>query len=168
MKYNRKAVVAAIVKIQKEKFEEERAKLEAEKPILEDKILKLATSFVSKLTKAQIMDGLKGAVYRVSFLTSPSGKTTGASFTVSVDRDEDDKDLIELKEAYDNYHNALIRIREINSYLEYNYKHGACKNLIDRVNRDAPYDYELQADELLKSPKLASDIEALRKAIFED
>lgn len=167
MKYNRKAVVAAIVKIQKEKFEQERAKLEAEKPILEDKMLKLAASFVSKLTKAQIMDGLRGAVYRVSFQTS-IGKTTGASFTVSVDRDEDDKDLIELKEAYDNYHNALIRIREINSYLEYNYKHGACKNLIDRVNRDAPYDYELQADELLKSPKLSADIEALRKAIFED
>lgn len=167
MKYNRKAVVAAIVKIQKEKFEQERAKLEAEKPILEDKMLKLAASFVSKLTKAQIMDGLKGAVYRVSLLTS-LGKTTGASFTVSVDRDEDDKDLIELKEAYDNYHNALIRIREINSYLEYNYKYGACKNLVDRVNRDAPYDYELQADELLKSPKLSADIEALRKAIFED
>ena len=167
MKYNRKAVVAAIVKIQKEKFEEERTKLEAEKPILEDKMLKLAASFVSKLTKTQIMDGLKGAVYRVSFLTS-SGKTTGASFTVQVDRDEDDKDLVELKEAYDNYHNALIRIREINSYLEYNYKHGACKNLVDRVNRDAPYDYELQADELLKSPKLSADIEALRKAIFED
>ena len=167
MKYNRKAVVAAIVKVQKEKFEEERSKLEAEKPILEDKMLKLAASFVSKLTKAQIMDGLKGAVYRVSFLTS-AGKTTGASFTVSVDRDEDDKDLVELKEAYDNYHNALIRIREINSYLEYNYKHGACKNLIDKVNRDAPYDYELQADELLKSPKLAADIEALRKSIFED
>lgn len=167
MKYNRKAVVAAIVKIQKEKFEQERAKLEAEKPILEDKMLKLAASFVSKLTKAQIMDGLKGAVYSVSFQTS-IGKTTGASFTVQVDRDEDDKDLIELKEACDNYHNALIRIREINSYLEYNYKHGACKNLIDRVNRDAPYDYELLADELLKSPKLAADIEALRKAIFED
>lgn len=167
MKYNRKAVVAAIVKVQKEKFEEERTKLEAEKPILEDKMLKLAASYVSKLTKEQIMDGLKGAVYRVSFQTS-IGKTTGASFTVSVDRGEDDKDLVELKEAYDNYHNALIRIREINSYLEYNYKYGACKNLIDRVNRDAPYDYELQADELLKSPKLAADIEALRKAIFED
>ena len=167
MKYNRKAVVAAIVKIQKEKFEQERAKLEAEKPILEDKMLKLAASFVSKLTKAQIMDGLKGAVYRVSFQTS-IGKTTGASFTVSVDRDEDDKDLVELKEAYDNYHNALIRLREINSYLEYNYKYGACKNLIDRVNRDAPYDYELQADEILKSPELAADIETLRKAIFED
>lgn len=167
MKYNRKAVVAAIVKVQKEKFEEERTKLEAEKPILEDKMLKLAASFVSKLTKTQIIEGLKGAVYRVSFLTS-LGKTTGASFTVSVDRDENDKDLIELKEAYDNYHNALIRIREINSYLEYNYKHGACKNLIDRVNRDAPYDYELQADEILKNPELVANIEALRKDIFKD
>lgn len=167
MKYNRKAVVAAIVKVQKEKFEQERTKLEAEKPILEDKMLKLSASYVSKLTKEQIIEGLKGAVYRVSFQTSLD-KTTGATFTVQVDRDENDKDLVELKEAYDNYHNALIRIREINSYLEYNYKYGACKNLIDRVNRDAPYDYELQADELLKSPKLAADIEEMRKAIFKD
>lgn len=167
MKYNRKAVVSAIVKVQKEKFEEERTKLEAEKPILEDKMLKLAASFVSKLTKTQIIEGLKGAVYRVSFLTS-LGKTTGASFTVQVDRDESDKDLVELKEAYDNYHNALTRIREINSYLYCDYKHGDCGNLIEKVKREAPYDYELQADELLKSPKLAADIEALRKAIFED
>lgn len=167
MKYNRKAVIAAIVKIQKDKFEEERTKLEAEKPILEDKMLKLAASFVSKLTKAQIIEGLKGAVFRVSFQTS-LGKTTGASFTVCVDRDESDKDLAELKAAYDNYHNALTRIREINSYLNCDYKYGDCGNLIEKVKREVPYDYELQADEILKNPELAADIEALRKAIFED
>ena len=170
MKYNRKAVVAAIVKVQAEKFKEERTKLKAEEPILKNKLIKAAANFVSKLTKEQLIKGL-GAATRTAclYIDKNHGKPTYASFSLTIHSDEKtDKALSELAAAYDAYHGVDDRIRKINFYLDYDYKYGDCSNLIEKVKRDAPYDYELQADELLKNPELATDIEALRKDIFKD
>lgn len=170
MKYNRKAVIAAIVKVQAEKFKEERTKLKDEEPVLKDKLIKAAANFVGHLTKEQLIKGL-GAATRTAclYVDKNHGKPTDASFSFTIHSDEKtDKALSELATAYDAYHEVDNRIRKIDSYLAYDYKNGACSNLIEKVKRDAPYDYELKADELLKSPELAADIEALRKDIFKD
>ena len=171
MKYNRKAVVAAIVKVQKEKFEQEREKLKAEEPIIKDKLTKATADFISKLTKKQLIKGLEATTCCPSYvyLEKSKGKPNCASFSFTITRDDEtDKAFSDLVSIYEAHHNVTSRIRDIDFYIDCNYKNVRYGNLLDKVNREAPYDYELQADELLKSPKLAADIEALRKSIFED
>lgn len=73
----------------------------------------------------------------------------------------------DLNNACNEYHNLKRKQVTINHYLCEHYRNGGT-NLSEKVRAKVPYDYELQADELIKNPEFATDIETLRKQIFKD
>lgn len=163
MKYNRKAVIAAIIKIQKAKFEAEKKELEAREPSLADKVREAAANFVLSLSTKEASDSLKRPYHHLDILTEENR----VLITLSINSDGKSKLFHALKDAHDKYKELNQKLHTINNYFGGYYRNGGT-NLTEKVKAEVPYDYELQADELIKNPEFAADIETIRKQIFKD
>lgn len=167
MKYNRKAVIAAIVKIQKEKFETEKKELEAKIPGLEIKAKEAAANFILNLTPEAIRDSFEAPRFDIGVTPNRKDKTSLVYFKLNLEKVKKSELLDKLAKAYEDYSKLKERLRNVDYYLSGYYRNGYT-NLTEKVKAEVPYDYELQADELLKNPEFVTDIEALRKQIFKD
>lgn len=73
MKYNRKAIISTIIKIQKEKFETEKKELEEKEPYLAHKMKQAAANFILSLSAKEIFEGLKNHEHGIDVLDNDDG-----------------------------------------------------------------------------------------------
>lgn len=165
MKYDRKAIIAAIIKLQKEKFIEEEKELSSKLPSLATELKEATTEYLFQRSRPEIFDSLKNAQYFVS-IDNYLGEPTGARINLNVS-DHTSEAFKNLKKAYDAYRKVSAKLRDIEYYL---YSSGSKHNtnLTEKVEKEVPYGYEIKANMLVKNPDLAEEIEAIRKDIFKD